>query len=198
MFNTIQDVNKTRNTVADKELISNNYNSIISDIIVKNENSDAEKILDIQKKLKEMSESVNSKYQYEFTPVSIDLLNSVEFDNKKNNRKLVSFESSFDRFNYTIDYGVNTYGYRLCDKNGNCIRVENIYTKEISGLPKDRSRDFNKEALEALLKFGNNVKIEGAYIPSYIRTSHNVPFKVPPQIDVYFINGEPVSKFVSK
>lgn len=142
----------------------------------------------------------NSKKEQElkFAPVSVKELMSAEFNKPGNNRKLVAFEGSFGPHVFTPGYNVNDYGYKLWDRDGNGIQVGNIYTEKNHGYYTSDARDLNARAKSELLTYGKYVKIEGAFIPSHKDSSHGATFVVPPQIDVYFINGRPVREYMSK
>lgn len=100
--------------------------------------------------------------------------------------KLVSFEGSFGE-------SKNRYwrGYQLWDRAGNGVSVYNIYTacEYPNGMKGygvfNTAKDLNASAARELLQYGKYVKIEGEV-------------KAGACIDIYFINGIPVSQYVSK
>lgn len=132
-----------------------------------------------------------------FTPITIKDLTS-RFENTAKRGKLVTFEASFDREQWSIAYGSNHNGYRLWDRDGNKIRVYNIYEEHISGYPTSDFRDFNPQARKNLLNYGRYVKIEGEYIPGEFKTSHGGAFFLDPSINVFTIDGIPVEEYVKK
>lgn len=135
--------------------------------------------------------------ELKFTPVTIaELTASTEKTIKRG--KLVTFEGSFDREQWSISYGSTHHGYQLWDKNGHRIRVYNIYTVKSLETPVDDFRDFNQQAIANLLTYGHYVKIEGEYIPGEFKSSHGGAFYLEPSINIYFIDGTPVQNYIEK
>jgi len=133
-----------------------------------------------------------------FAPTTIhDLASRLDFTDGQR----VSFEGSFGPVSYPEAYLVTRHGYQLWDHDGHFIRVSNIYTETrpgAGGSERDESRDFNATGRSSLLAYGKFVRIEGTYVASFHASSHGGVFRVPPQIDVWFIDGKPTRDFVSR
>lgn len=125
------------------------------------------------------------------------------WDTPRNTGRKIKFEGSFGPETYTVAYLVTNHGYKLWDHSGHGIRVANIFTQVRPGSGPDGKvtdpfRDFNNATRPRLLSYGNYVTIEGTFVAGYDTGSHGGSFRVPPSIDVWFINGKPTSDYVSK
>ncbi len=146
--------------------------------------------------------TVKPANELRFNTISVGDL-TTSWDDPGNNGKLVAFEGSFGPETYAVAYMVTNHGYKLWDHSGHGIRVRNIYTQTRpgqgpEGTVRDRSRDFSDATRPRLLSYGNFVNVEGSYVAGYGDSSHSGSFRVPPTIDVWFINGKPTSDYVSK
>lgn len=130
--------------------------------------------------------------------VNIEDLLSENANQNPEKRYMVKFEGSFDRYSYVNGEFKFADGYKLWDKNGNYIRVENIYTQSGDGIRPDNTKDLNRQAINELLRYGKYCQIKAQFVPRHTETVWHSTVEKPPQVIIESINDIAINEFIHK